>query len=158
MRIDSSANPAPVAEAVIREIEARDRPGWDTLWRGYLDFYEAHLSEEISALTFRRLLDPAAPMFALVAEQAGALVGLAHCVLHPATWAEGPYCYLEDLFVAPEARDLGLGRKLIEAVYRHADARGAARVYWLTHETNGTARVLYDSVGKRSGFIQYRRT
>jgi RimJ/RimL family protein N-acetyltransferase len=33
---------------------------------------------------------------------------------------------------------------------------GAARVYWNTHETNEVARRLYDAVGERSGFIQYR--
>jgi hypothetical protein len=33
---------------------------------------------------------------------------------------------------------------------------GAARLYWMTHETNATARTLYDAVAERSGFIQYR--
>jgi ribosomal protein S18 acetylase RimI-like enzyme len=46
---------------------------------------------------------------------------------------------------------------LIEAVYARADAAGAARVYWLTHETNATAIALYDRVATRSGFVQYRR-
>jgi hypothetical protein len=36
-------------------------------------------------------------------------------------------------------------------------AAGAARVYWLTHETNQTARRLYDQVATNSGFIVYRR-
>jgi hypothetical protein len=34
---------------------------------------------------------------------------------------------------------------------------GASRVYWLTHETNTQAMVLYDQVATRSGFVQYRR-
>jgi hypothetical protein len=46
---------------------------------------------------------------------------------------------------------------LIEAVYACADELGAERVYWLTHETNTTARQLYDRVATRTGFIQYRR-
>jgi GNAT superfamily N-acetyltransferase len=64
---------------------------------------------------------------------------------------------LQDLFVAPEARKLGLGRALIEAVYRRARADGASRVHWLTHETNTTARALYDTLADRPGFIQYRK-
>ena len=60
---------------------------------------------------------------ALVAEEQGKLVGLAHCVRHRGTWNIGDMCYLEDLFVAPSARGKGVGRALIEAVYARA-ARG----------------------------------
>jgi ribosomal protein S18 acetylase RimI-like enzyme len=59
--------------------------------------------------------------------------------------------------VAETARNLGLGRTLIEAVEREARAAGASRVYWLTKEDNVTARKLYDRVAERSGFIQYRK-
>jgi hypothetical protein len=30
-------------------------------------------------------------------------------------------------------------------------------VHWLTHETNATARALYDTLAERPGFIQYRK-
>jgi hypothetical protein len=33
---------------------------------------------------------------------------------------------------------------------------GATRVFWNTQETNAVARRLYDAVGERTGFIQYR--
>ena len=67
------------------------------------------------------------------------------------------YCYLEDLFVTPEARGLGVGRALIEGVYAEADLRGADRTYWATQEQNATARKLYDSIGTLTEFVQYRR-
>ena len=112
----------------------------------------------MTELTFARLLDPAEPMFALVAELDGRAIGIVQCVLHRSTWTRGPYLYLADLFVAPDVRGSGAGRALIEAVYARADELGAERVYWLTHETNDTARALYDRVaGERSGFIQCRR-
>ena len=38
-----------------------------------------------------------------------------------------------------------------------ARAHGASRVYWLTHESNATARLLYDRIADRPGFIQYRK-
>lgn len=146
--------PATIA---VRHLRAEDRAGWEPLWRGYLDFYGAVVADDVTDLTFRRLLDPAEDMFCIVAEQGGDLIGIVQCVLHRSTWTAAPYCYLQDLFVAPDARDRGAGRALIEAVYAQADQVGAARVYWLTHETNATARVLYDAVAVRSGFIQYRR-
>ncbi|MDO9335329.1 MAG: GNAT family N-acetyltransferase [Caulobacter sp.] len=140
----------------LRDLTAADRPAWTRLWAGYLAFYDADLPDEVSNATFERLLDPAQPMFALVAEQDGRLVGLAHCVLHASTWTLAPYCYLSDLFVDPAARGSGAGRALIEAVYARARALGAARVYWLTHESNTSARALYDKVARNLGFIQYR--
>jgi len=140
----------------IRDLAAADRAQWDPLWAAYLEFYESTLDPAISDTTFARFLDPAEPMFALVAERDGKLVGIVHCVLHRGTWSIGDFCYLEDLFVAPEARGLGIGRALIEAVYARADALNCSRVYWLTHETN-PARKLYDQVARHLGFVQYRR-
>lgn len=144
---------------VIRDLLKEDRPGWENLWGGYLDFYQAPMEAVVIEVTWSRLLDPEEPMIALVARDAGTheLIGLVHCVFHRGTWAVGEFCYLEDLFVAPNARGQGVGRALIEAVYARADARKCERVYWLTHETNATARHLYDQVARHTGFIQYRR-
>ena len=69
------------------------------------------------------------------------------------TW----YCYLEDLFVDPSHRGKGAGRALIEAVYREADAHQCTRTYWVTEETNATARALYDRMATKTSFVQYRR-
>ena len=63
---------------------------------------------------------------------------------------------MED-FTAEAARGQGVGRALIEAVCERAREAGASRVYWHTHETNRTARELYDKLADRSGFIVYRR-
>ena len=68
-----------------------------------------------------------------------------------------PICYLQDLFTVQAARGRGVGRALIEAVYERARNAGSARVYWQTHETNATARALYDQVAQWYGFIVYRR-
>ena len=87
----------------------------------------------------------------------GKLEGIVHYLFHRSTWTDGNYCYLQDLFVAEGGRNHGLGRALIEAVYGQAREAGASRVYWLTHESNATARALYDRVADRPGFIQYRR-
>jgi len=146
-----------MTDLLIRPLRADDETGWRPLWRGYLEFYATELPDEVTAMTWRRLLDPQEPLFGLVAERRGEIAGFAHCVLHRGTWSRTQHCYLEDLYVAPEARGTGLGRALIAAVYREADARGADRVYWLTHETNATARALYDRVAQRSGYIHYTR-
>ena len=144
-------------DLVVRPLVQQDREAWLTLWRGYLDFYGASVADDVTALTWDRLNDPIESMFGLVAEHEGAVIGFAICVLHRSTWARQHYCYLEDLYVGEDVRGLGAGRALIEAVYARADELGAERVYWVTQETNATARVLYDAVAKRTGFVQYRR-
>ncbi|MES1156316.1 MAG: GNAT family N-acetyltransferase [Alphaproteobacteria bacterium] len=144
-------------EFFVRELRPADRPDWEELWAGYLDFYNEELDPVVIETTWARLNDPSEPMFALVAEHEGGLVGLVQYVLHRGTWAVHDLCYLEDLFVAEEMRGAGVGRALVEAVYTRADELKCDRVYWMTHETNATARKLYDQVARRTGFIQYRR-
>ncbi|MXQ12525.1 GNAT family N-acetyltransferase [Microvirga makkahensis] len=141
----------------IRPFSPEDRPAWEPLWQGYLSFYRSALPAGVTDVTWRRLNDPAEPMHGLAALLDGKIVGIVHYLYHRSTWTVGDYCYLQDLFTSEEARGRGVGRALIEAVYQRAQADGASRVYWLTHETNAAAQALYDKVASRSGFIQYRR-
>lgn len=142
----------------IRSLRANDREQWLQLWRGYLTFYESDVPADVTDLTWSRILDPEAPIHGLCAvDEDGRLLGIVHYLFHPVTWAAGPRCYLEDLFTAAEARGRGAGRALIQAVYAAADARGADQVYWLTQDTNATARHLYDKVARATPFIKYRR-
>ena len=141
----------------IRAVRADERDQWQALWRGYLDFYKTSVLPTTYDVTWARLNDPNEPMWLLGADVGGRLKGIVHYLYHRSCWTVGNYCYLQDLFVAENARKLGLGRALIEAVYREARAAGASRVHWLTHETNATARALYDTLADRPGFIQYRK-
>ncbi len=139
-----------------RALNALDEAEWRPLWHGYLDFYKSRLDDATTAATFRRLIEDER-FFAFVAERDGALTGIVHCVVHPATWSTRDYCYLADLFVSPDERGKGTGRLLIEAVYGEARRRKFDRVYWLTHEKNREARLLYDKLASFDGFVQYRR-
>lgn len=144
-------------DSTIGPVGADERAAWEPLWKGYLTFYKTTIPDEATATAWARLQDPAEPMFVLGAYVDGKLVGIVHYLFHRSTWTIGNYCYLQDLFVADEARGRGLGRALIEAVYKAAREKGASRVHWLTHETNAQARALYDTLADRPGFIQYRK-
>ena len=148
--------------ASIREARPDDFDQWLPLWEGYNAFYErvgpTAVSAAMTCTTWGRFFDAYEPMHALVAEgEGGRLVGLVHYLYHRHTTMVGPICYLQDLFTAADARGQGVGRALIGAVYDRARAAGSPRVYWQTHETNATARLLYDRVATNSGFIVYRR-
>lgn len=141
----------------VRALAAADHEQWLAMWEGYQRFYKVQIPPEVTRRTWARLLDAAEPMSCAVATQDGRPVGIVHHIFHRSTWTAGDYCYLQDLFVQPDARRGGHGRRLIEHVYEAARAHGASRVYWLTHESNTDAMKLYDQVADRSGFLQYRR-
>jgi len=141
----------------IRALVPADRAAWEPLWQGYLTFYKATIAPEVTELSWARLHDPAEPMHGYGAFLDGRLAGITHLILHRSMWTAGPYCYLQDLFTAAWARRRGVARALIEHAYVEAERLGASRVIWLTQESNLEARVLYDQVAERSGFIQYRK-
>ncbi|MDD2054801.1 GNAT family N-acetyltransferase [Pseudomonas putida] len=141
---------------IIRAIEPADYPQWLPLWQAYQTFYEVALSEEVGRTTFKRFLDTAEPVFAAVAVQDGQLVGFVHAVLHRSTWALNDFCYLEDLYVAPDIRGAGTGKALIEWVRDVAREQECARLYWHTHRTNERAQKLYNWIADNSGCIEYR--
>ncbi len=141
----------------VRTLSEADKGGWARLWAGYQAFYKTVISPEASETAWRRFADPAEPMAAYGAFVSDRLVGIVHVIYHRSCWTQGDYCYLQDLFTDEPARGQGVGRALIEHVYREAAQHGASRVYWLTHESNAAAMQLYDRIAERSGFIQYRK-
>jgi GNAT superfamily N-acetyltransferase len=151
-----SRETSPKPRFTIRELEAHDKAAWLVLWRGYCDFYKTAVPDAVTETTWARLIDPAQPMVGLVAcDAADRPVALAHCVLHLNTWSEKPVCYLEDLFVAPEARCTGAARALIEALAEQGRREGWLRLYWMTKSDNHRSRALYDRIGRLTDWVRY---
>ncbi|TDH37581.1 GNAT family N-acetyltransferase [Pseudohoeflea suaedae] len=150
-----------MTDVTIRPIGADDESEWRRLWTGYLEFYESEVSEEVYQTTFGRLLKGNAGVDneyrGYLAEVDGNPVGLVHFLFHRHCWKVENVCYLQDLYADPDMRGQGIGRALIEAVYRAADDEGAPGVYWMTQEFNEAGRRLYDRIGKLTPFIKYNR-
>jgi len=144
---------------LVRPIRRDDRPAWTPLWDGYNAFYGRNgakaLASEITEATWQRFFDPNEPVFALVAEADGRLLGLTHYLFHRSTTRVELTCYLQDLFTDETERGRGIGRSLINGVYQQANMAGIKRVYWQTHESNATGRGLYDKMAKHLGFLVY---
>jgi GNAT superfamily N-acetyltransferase len=139
-------------------LEPDDKAAWRALFDGYIVFYDADVPEAVIEETWRRLIANRDGFLGLAAvDETNTPVGIAHVLFHPSTWSATCYCYLEDLFVHPALRGQGIGRQLVNAVYAHADARGASRTYWVTATDNIEAQALYNAVATKARFIQYRR-
>lgn len=145
----------------VRHVERTDFEEWLVLWDGYNAFYNrmgpTALPLAVTQMTWDRFFDSNEPVHGLVARRHERLVGLAHYLFHRNTTMLGPTCYMQDLFTSEDARGQGVGRALIERVYRQAASEGASRVYWHTHETNATAKALYSNLAECSGFVVYRK-
>ena len=142
----------------LRDARPSDETDFRRLWEGFCNGYGLSLPPEVTAFTWARLMDPGNALTARLACVEGVPQGFAIHQHHPSTWVMGDDGYLEDLFVAPEARSQGLGRALIEDLVAIGRAKGWQRLYWLTEIENATARRLYDQFCDNDGHIRYRMT
>ena len=151
--------PTTTSTVSVRRLEARDKAAWLPLFKGYIEFYKSSVADDVIEESFARLLSGIEGFHIgfVAVDHTDTPIGLAHALFHRSTWSSTWYCYLEDLFVRPDIRAKGVGRQLIEAVYRESEQRGVTRTYWSTQEFNYRARGLYDQVATKSPFIQYRR-
>jgi GNAT superfamily N-acetyltransferase len=99
---------------------------------------------------FLRELDSPNPVIhVLIAEWNGAPCGFALYFFNFSTFVGRPGLYLEDLFVRPEQRSLGIGRALLRALARIAELRGCGRMEWAVLDWNEPALRFYKSLDAR---------
>lgn len=140
---------------LVRYPTFEDEDAWRKLWASYNAFYETSVVENVTAQTWRRILDTATSMFGRLAVVDRDIVGFSVNVVHEGTWTVSHICYLEDLFVTPSWRRRGIGRLLIQDLVELARTNGWSRLYWHTR-ANNPARSLYDEFVKADDFVRYR--
>jgi GNAT superfamily N-acetyltransferase len=105
---------------------------------------ECHLTVEQLE---RALFGPHPALFGHVATHDDEVVGIALWFLNFSTWRGEHGIYLEDLYVSPEHRGLGLGRELLAALARECVAHGYERLEWSVLDWNEPAIGFYRSLG-----------
>lgn len=146
---------------VVRKIEKSDYDQHDALFISYLEFYKSTLDKSVRDVTFERFFDDNEPMWAAVAyddSHPEKILGFVHWLKHRHTWKVQHQIYLQDLYVDPDARLGGIGRKLIEHVYDDAQKQGIKDVYWHTQHFNHRAQMLYTKVANKTDFVHYSKT
>lgn len=83
----------------------------------------------------------------VIAEAAGVPAGFALFFHNYSTFLGKPGLYLEDLFVLPTYRGLGIGRRLMTHLARLAVERGCGRFEWSVLDWNTPAIDFYRSLG-----------
>ncbi|RFA08803.1 GNAT family N-acetyltransferase [Subtercola boreus] len=150
----------PVTDGVsIRPLAASDFDEWQRLYVGYGEFYNSPTAGVIASRVWGWLLDPAHETEGFVAvDGGGRLVGLAHVreFARPLAGARG--LYLDDLFVAPDARGSGVATALLTSLRSLAAARGLDVVRWITASDNDTAQRVYDKLADKTAWVTYNIT
>ena len=83
----------------------------------------------------------------LIAEYEGAAAGFALFFYNYSTWVGRPGIYLEDLFVTPEFRGLGIGKALLKRVAAIAIEKDCRRLQWEVLDWNTPAIDFYRAMG-----------
>jgi GNAT superfamily N-acetyltransferase len=132
----------------IREAIPRDVPVIRALIRALAE-YERAPDEAVATDEQVRdtLFGPGRRAEVVIAEEGGEPVGFAVFFHNYSTWLGRPGLYLEDLFVRPEARGRGYGRRLLAHLAMIARDRGCARMEWSVLDWNTPAIGFYRALG-----------
>jgi GNAT superfamily N-acetyltransferase len=144
------------SKLIIRRAAPHDENRWRELFDGYCVFYKRTPSVALTRQTWRRIMDEASTIQAIVAEMPSeGVIGIANYVIHEHTLGLTPVCYLGDLFVDPTHRAAGVGEHLIGWLVAEMNREGWSRLYWHTRQNNYRARGLYDKFTPHSDFVRY---
>lgn len=144
------------SDVTIRPVTPDDQSAWAQLYTGYADFYKVEQNDEMRARVFGWLMDSAHECNGFVAVNAeGTLIGLTHYRPFASPLRGAVNCFLDDLFVDPDARGSGAADALINAVADEAHKNGWATVRWITADDNYRGRGVYDKLATRTMWITY---
>ena|SRR5438270_2384911 len=129
------------------------------LFDAYRQFYH-QAADPAGARQFiaERLKNEDAVIFLALDRKKDSIKGLGFVQLYPslASIPMKPIWILYDLFVAPSARKLGVGRALMERATQHAHETGADSIILETAADNHQAQRLYEKLGYKRDEVFYR--
>ena len=135
---------------LVRDATVEDLPDLIRLVRE-LALYEKEPDSAVATPgQFRGVMFPAVgspTAYALVAEREERIVGMAIWFPTFSTWTGRNGVWLEDLFVEPEHRGLGIGKALLQRLAQLTVARGWTRLEWTVLDWNEPAIAFYRSQG-----------
>ena len=148
MKMTNKHNPEAGSPTLIRPATPADVPHILGFIRA-LATYERE-PDAVSA-TEQQLLDhgfgPNPYYHCLIAEHNGQPAGFALYFFNYSTWLGRPGLYLEDLFVSPDLRGLGIGKALLKRVAAIAVEKSCPRLQWEVLDWNTPAIDFYKAMG-----------
>lgn len=139
-------------EPRVRRAQADDVPSIDALVRELAVYEREPDAVEATPDDFRAALfgpDPRAHCHVaeVGTDDGWQVVGIALWYVTFSTWRGKHGIWLEDLFVRPDHRELGLGRRLLQALAAECVEQGWPRLEWWVLDWNSPAHGFYRSIG-----------
>ena len=132
----------------LRPAEPRDLPAIVGLITELAEFeHLTHLLQVTPQALHPHLFGERPVVEAVVAEVQDEVVGFALYFTNYSTFLAKPGLYLEDLYVRPAQRGLGIGRALLQHLAALALARDYGRFEWSVLDWNENAIRFYESMG-----------
>jgi GNAT superfamily N-acetyltransferase len=137
-----------MTDFILRSAEPRDCAEIDRLIRELADYEKLAQQMVGTPEGLRRaLFDPRPAAEAVVAERAGRAVGFALFFTTFSTFLCKPGLYLEDVFVEPSHRGLGIGKAILRHLASLAVERDCGRFEWRVLDWNEPSIRFYESIG-----------
>ncbi|PSJ54214.1 GNAT family N-acetyltransferase [Kumtagia ephedrae] len=142
---------------MVREPRAEDRDAFLAMWEDFVALAPSEPGNHaMGPLNWERIMGTEHALQCLLAADADDRPrAFVLFLAFPFTWSRGDVCYLQDIYVCPEARGRGMAQALIARVAEIGRARGWFKIFWMTQSDNFAAQRLYDKVAERKDYIRY---
>ena len=146
-----------MTNVIVVKPQAEDEPQWRLLYQGYVDFYQVSMNDNIMNTLWSWIHDANNPFYCIVAkDQSGDLLGFMHFRAMPSPLRGAMIGFLDDLFIAPEARGEGVVSALYDELKNQGKANGWPLIRWITAENNYRARAVYDGLSNKTHWVTYQ--
>jgi GNAT superfamily N-acetyltransferase len=133
----------------VRPATAADVPQLAALCREHAHFEGAAIAQDLEPRLHEMLFSGASCLSAWVVpdQHGGTIHGYATASCEASTWRGARFLHLDCLYLSPQCRGQGLGRRLLDAVRQHAAAQGIGWLEWQTPAWNENAIRFYQHYG-----------
>lgn len=146
-----------MSEITVAPPTPEEKPAWKALFIGYRRFYEMPDDDAVVETVWEWVCDPDHPTECLLARDAdGTPIGLAHFRDLPRPLSGTLAGFLDDLFVAEDARGRGAADALVGAIAEIGRTRSWSWLRWFTAEDNYRGRGFYDRIASATPWKTYQ--
>ncbi len=141
----------------VEELNVADKEQWQLLYRGYADFYQMPMNEEILESVWSWIIDSKNKFYAIgVKSSEGRLIGFMHYREMPSPLRGAIVGFLDDLYVHPDYRGTGAVQALFRELKKISKQNRWPYVRWITASDNHRARSVYDKISNTIDFVTYQ--
>lgn len=139
------------------EMNLNDREQWEQLYYGYAEFYKVPMNKQILDTVWSWIFDESNQFYAIIAkDESGNALGLMHYRAMQSPLRGAEVGFLDDLFIKPECRGLGVVEILFKTLNESAKNKGWSIVRWITADNNYRGRGVYDKLAEKTHWLTYQ--